>query len=222
MKGIYSGSLNKRGQFFILSAVIIASIIVSLASVKNYVSTGDAPKKFYYYSQQLEDETGAVVDYALYNSDSNQNEINLFLQQSVTKTMDAYPEMEIFSCYSDPDNDPSTTYLICQNNGTRTIEVSTVGMPIPLVFYGTDYVKNWECSKLNRDGTCSVYAPKSVDSFAVDGIKYINVTPQGSTTYTVCLQSSSIQKNQFYFLLKMNTSSGDYAKDSSSSRKAIC
>ena len=105
------GIHNKRAQFFILSAVIIASIVVSMTTVKNYVSTGDVPKKFYYYSQQLENEAGAVVDYALYNSQDS-TKLKEFLDLSIDRTLQSDPNMEIFACYTDP---ADKNQLFCQS-----------------------------------------------------------------------------------------------------------
>lgn len=205
--------LSKRGQFFILSAVIIASIIVSMASIKNFVATGDAPKKFYYYSQQLEDEAGAVVDYALYNDPTGDNlavkaNLNNFLQQSIDKTLEGYPNMEIFSCYTNATT-PST--LICQNNGTRSVKVNTTSAAITLAgtiekpFY-TLYGKN-----IYYNSTGSIY---------VGNAGFIRVNPNGSKSYEIILQSSSVQRGQFYFLLKMNTTAGDYVASSEGTKLA--
>ena len=211
--------LSKRGQFFILSAVIIASIIVSLASVQNFVSTGDAPKKFYYYSQQLEDETGAVVDYALYNdpsgsSTSVKSNLNNFLQQSIGKTMDAYPSMEVFSCYSAADS----TKLICQNNGTKTIKVNTTDADSLRTLYGS---RDQEVISLNScmGNKCPTKLITS-DSLSIADKDKIFVTLDDGQVYTIPIQNSGVQRGQFYFLLKMNTPSGDYLADSTGTKPA--
>lgn len=227
VRSIHSSKLNKRAQFFILSAVIMASIIVSLATVKNYVSTGDAPKKFYYYSQQLEDETGAVVDYALYSDPSGSNtgnartNLNNFLQQSIDKTMAGYPSMEIFACYS---NLTDPTWLVCQNNGTATINVSTSLAGSLKVLYGSksDIVKSWVCTSFDRSGNCRVLNPYITrSSFSIAGENNLFVKLNSGQTYTIPIQNSGVQRGQFYFLLKMNTSSGDYVADSTGVKKNI-
>lgn len=209
MRSIYSAKLSKRGQFFILSAVIIASIIVSLASVKNYVATGDAPKKFYYYSQQLEEETGAVVDFALYNDPSGadtqvKNNLNNFLQYGVGKTLEAYPDMEIFSCYT---NSSVSNSLICQNNGTRSVKVEV--LPAFLILSGTKEVVK------DRGGN----PLSSVGSFDIAGKSSVIVTPNGSKSYNIDIQNSSVQRGQFYFVLRMNTTAGNFQYDSTGTKQ---
>jgi hypothetical protein len=208
MRNIYSSNLNKRAQFFILSAVIIASIIVSLASVKNFATTGDAPKKFYYYSQQLEDEAGAVVDYALYNDPTGDNNtvkenLNKFLQQSIDKTLEGYPDMEIFACYT---NSSVTNRLICQNNGTKSIKINVssntfVTIPSPKF----PICDEFECLP-------------SINSISILGKNLVTVTPDGEKPYNIFIGDSAVQRGQFYFLLKMNTSDGDYIADSAGTR----
>jgi hypothetical protein len=205
-------SMNKKGQFFILSAVIIASIIVGLATTKNYVSTGDAPKKFYYYSQQLEDETGAVVDYALYNDPNGDDpsikqNLDSFLQLSIDRALQSDPNMEIFACYS---NATTPGYLICQNNGTTSMVINTslddsitvAGSKSPVKLYG--------------DFGDEILSSASI---FIANKNLITVTSVGGRAFNIPIQSSSVQRSQFYFMLKMNTSSGDYISDSTGVKK---
>lgn len=109
---------NKRAQFFILSAVIIAAIIVSMASVRNYVITGDVQKNFHYQAQQLELEAGEVVNYGLYNNDS---ELEDFVREGVSYLKRSYLDFEIFSCFTKFDE---PTSLVCQNSGKSSLTVS--------------------------------------------------------------------------------------------------
>lgn len=206
-------SMSKKGQFFILSAVIMASIIVTLASVQNYVGIGDAPKKFYYYSQQLEDETAAVVDYALYQDPTGDNKVvkdnlNKFLQQSIDRTLSGYPQMQLFACYTDPTR---LDYLICQNNGTRSVTVNVSTLVI-----GTIKLAGKNEPICGTFGCSYIY----VRPLDIKGKNLITVTVNGSKPYNIDLTSSAIQRNQFYFMLKMNTSSGDYLADSTGVKPA--
>ena len=220
MRDIYSSKMNKRAQFFILSAVIIASIIVSLASVKNFATTGDAPKKFYYYSQQLEDEAGAVVDYALYNdpsgTDTNvKNNLNNFLQQSIEKTLEGDPGMEIFACYT---NSSNSTALICQNNGTSIVTINVSLLSQDKIRLSGSKNATPICTTLGWVTSCL----NSTGSLSISGKNTMTISLEGGQVYTICLSSPSVQRGQFYFLLKMNTSAGDYVADSGGADKVIC
>jgi hypothetical protein len=211
-------NLNKRGQFFILSAVIIAAIIVSITSVQNYIGTADAPKKFYYYSQQLEDETGAVVDYALYSDPTGGNmevksNLNNFLQQGITKTLQAYPDMELFACYSNTTT-AGSDWLTCQNNGTKMIYVN-VSMEPPTPIYGS---KNpYVCPSGMSQYLCNLAKSQrqSISSFTIAGKNILTIRPDGSlSAYNIPLGNSSVQRGQFYFIARLNTTGGEYVSAS--------
>lgn len=209
--------MNKRAQFFILSAVIIAAIIVSITSVQNYIGTADAPKRFYYYTQQLDDETGAVVDYALYSDPTgdgtggSKENLNKFLQMGISKTLEAYPTMELFSCSSDP-SDPNN--LVCQNNGTNTITVN-VSSGSTITLYG---------SKTNLPA-CTIgqkNCKKSLGSLYINGERVITIKVNGtSSTYNIPLGNSSIQRGQFYFIARLNTTGGEYVSSSGDQKESL-
>lgn len=207
---------GKRGQFFILSAVIIAAIIVSITSLHNTITTADAPKKFYYYSQQLSEETGSVVNYALYSDPTGtqasvKQNLNDFLQQGITKTLAAYPEMEIFSCWT---NASASTKLICQNNGTRMIEVN-VSLEPPTKIYGSKgpYVQTWVCTA--SPDLCALTRPKSSVSIAIAGKSILTIKVNGTNqVYNIPLADAMRQRGQFYFIATLNTTGGEYVSQS--------
>ncbi|GAG25445.1 unnamed protein product, partial [marine sediment metagenome] len=58
---------NKRGQFFIITGLIVAVIIAGLASMANYVVTQPEPVKFYDLSEDYEADTFKVVDYGVFS-----------------------------------------------------------------------------------------------------------------------------------------------------------
>lgn len=207
--------MNKRGQFFILSAVIIASILVSLVSVRNSVTTGDAPKRFYYYSQQLDKESGAIVDYALYNDPTRAEgdigkELTSFLEKAIAKTIESQPDMEIFSCVTEVGR---RDYLICKNQGRENISVKSDVMDYFIILYGSnsDYVKNWVCPSINPfTGICTISAPITETPINIRGANYLNVSLENNVFYTVPVRDINIQREQFYFLFKIKGTSGNY------------
>lgn len=236
--------INKRGQFFILTAVILASLIVGLATIRNSVTTTDAPKKFYYYSQQLEGETGAVVDYALYTGNTS-DLLTEFLQSGITNTQSAYPDLEIYACFTDPENN---NQLICQNNGTTQIVIwngstrneinasrATIlasvsgGQSIEgaicdvdgLCYLGTDlYEGNYTCENVNVGDACITPVVNILGSVGCSGscsanvgisqVSNITVTTSNGNNYTLSVINPQVQSKQFYFIFKINTSSGEY------------
>jgi hypothetical protein len=61
--------MKKKGQFYLIAAIIIVIIIVGLSSVTNYVITRKKPVKFYDLSDELSEESARVVDYGIYNEE---------------------------------------------------------------------------------------------------------------------------------------------------------
>ncbi len=58
--------INKRGQFYLIAAVIIIAIILGFVVISNYSRT-DSSTKLYDLGEQLEIESAEVLDYGTYN-----------------------------------------------------------------------------------------------------------------------------------------------------------
>lgn len=220
--------LNKRGQFFVLSAVIIAAIIVSITSLHNTITTADAPKKFYYYSQQLSEETGSVVNYALYSDPTGtqtsvKQNLNDFLQQGITKTLAAYPDMEIFSCWTNASN---STTLICQNNGTRTIYINTTNKISDIYYINGSKdpnVANFVCPGINPiTKRCVISAPITTANVQIDGKNSLTIKINGSSqVYNIPITDATRQRGQFYFIATLNTTGGEYVSQSNDPKTLV-
>ena len=57
--------MNKKGEFFILTAVIISAVLVSLAVVKNEVISNSEPASFYDLTYEIKQESASVIDYGI-------------------------------------------------------------------------------------------------------------------------------------------------------------
>lgn len=57
---------NKRGQFYIVAAIIIVLAISGIASVKTYADTKPKPRTIESMSEELKKEGYSVVDYGIY------------------------------------------------------------------------------------------------------------------------------------------------------------
>lgn len=58
---------DKKGQIYLIAAIIIIVVIVGLAGVTNYTLTRKKPVKFYDLSSELSEESSRVVEYGIYN-----------------------------------------------------------------------------------------------------------------------------------------------------------
>ena len=59
--------MKKRGQFFLLAAVIISAVIISMGVGTNRAIVNDEPDDFYDFSYEVKREVGAVLDYEVYS-----------------------------------------------------------------------------------------------------------------------------------------------------------
>jgi len=59
--------MKKRGQFYIIAAIIIVVVIVGLSSIANYAIVRKKPVKFYDLGEELNIESGRVVEHGIYN-----------------------------------------------------------------------------------------------------------------------------------------------------------
>jgi len=58
---------NKKGQFYLVAAIIIILAISGIASVKTYSVVKSEPKKLGDISSELKEESSRIVDYGIYN-----------------------------------------------------------------------------------------------------------------------------------------------------------
>ncbi len=65
---------GKRGQFYLIVAIIIISIIVGFFVIQNYARTEKQGTRIYDLGEEFDLETGRVYDYGVYNQ-KDQNEL---------------------------------------------------------------------------------------------------------------------------------------------------
>ena len=68
--------LNKRGQFYLIAAMVIVVIIIGYAAVSNYTKR-KADVKIYNLAKELNIESGKVLEYGVYNEKNLQQMIDL-------------------------------------------------------------------------------------------------------------------------------------------------
>ena len=75
--------MNKRGQIFLVAAILIVSIVISLATAVNTVKVSGNDEAFYDLAEEVGFETKKVLDYGVFNSNS---------QEDINSLMDSYLE----------------------------------------------------------------------------------------------------------------------------------
>jgi hypothetical protein len=190
---------NKKGQFFILAAVILAVIILGLGVVYNNVYIPESSEKFYSYSEQLDREAGAVVDYSLYSGNA---EVGDFMNQSVNSVLSSYPDLSVFTCYTTKNGNSQD--LTCDNYGTYAITIfsgsSSVSIPPGSLTVSTCF------SGSGCDNTQHAVPSSSLISLSNSNNLIVQ---SGDVNYSINLTKAKASKNQYYFVFRANTSAGN-------------
>jgi hypothetical protein len=90
---------GKGGQFFILAAVILSGILISLSSVRNYVSSVEKQEAFYDLSKEIKEESFEVLDYGIYNNKDMPRLIENFTSEIAKYSLDKEPDLEFIFIY---------------------------------------------------------------------------------------------------------------------------
>lgn len=117
--------MKKRGQFYIVAAIIISIIILGLASLSNYASVKEEPARFYDLSEQIELEGARVIDNKIYTTTDNSADFSLQAAQYATSLE---PDAVIIFIYGNKDKVNINAYTKA-STGEISLEIGgqTVG-----------------------------------------------------------------------------------------------
>jgi hypothetical protein len=93
---------GRRAQFYLIGAIIIIALIITLATVGNKVYVKKEPKKFYDLADILNTEGKIVIDNALYN------------KSSISKNIEGY--LTLFSKYLEENTNEDFNLIILYGN----------------------------------------------------------------------------------------------------------
>jgi hypothetical protein len=71
--------MNKKGQFFLIAALITVGALFGVTSIINSAQRGDENERFYDLSHEINFETKRVIDYGVYWQDDTNSLVNSFL-----------------------------------------------------------------------------------------------------------------------------------------------
>jgi len=114
-----SGSIrfNKRAQLFLLAAVIISAVIISLGVNINKAKINREPGNFEDLGYSVKREAGAVVDYKIYTNIQEDNLTN-FVEVLASNIRDSDPNTNFIFIYGD------TNGVTLRNYGTEEVFTS--------------------------------------------------------------------------------------------------
>ncbi|MEK6915959.1 MAG: hypothetical protein AABW89_05465 [Nanoarchaeota archaeon] len=93
--------MNKRGQVFLMAALIIVGILISLSRISNESTSGKKPEAFFDLADEIDFETKRVLDYGVINSQTN---ISDLASQLLTKYGETIGNHDVAFVYGDYNN----------------------------------------------------------------------------------------------------------------------
>lgn len=104
--------MNKRGQIFLLAAVIISVVVLSLGATTNRVLVNSEPEDFYKLSYEVKRESSAVLDYEIYKGDAVDGDMDAFIE-SLVKSVRG--------------KEPNANFVIIYGNNVTGINITNMG-----------------------------------------------------------------------------------------------
>jgi len=106
---------NKRGQFFLLAAVIISAVIISLGTTTNKATVDEEPKDFYDLGDEMKRETGAILDYTIYKNITEETNLTKFVKILADEVKERNPGASFMFVYGNNES------MLLKNYGPETI-----------------------------------------------------------------------------------------------------
>jgi hypothetical protein len=91
--------IRKKGQFFLLAAVIISVVVISFGAVTNRAVVSKGPVGFDDFSYEVEREVGAVLDYEVYSGFDDDANLTRFVELLATDISDRDPDANFVFIY---------------------------------------------------------------------------------------------------------------------------
>lgn len=184
---------QKRGQFFILAAVILISIVAGITLYSNQVFLQDSSSGVKLIKEEVKEEGGVVINQYIFN---NQKGLEVFVNEMASNLLVRNPYLEMIFFFRKDDNlsvfnlanDP--IYLGLKKSNIN-ISSQREDSRVNLIIMGSEM--KFDLNRLISEKKIVQIPIDDFDSNAEELVFYLN-----GTRYS----SDWIQSNRFYFLIK--------------------
>lgn len=129
---------NKRGQFYIIAAIVIIVAVFGIASVTNYVVTKPNNERQVELSKELNLESEAVINYGIFNGSDLDPLLTNFTGQYASY-LSSETDSDIYFIYGDTKNIYYYAYI---RNETGGVDLNLGDTPINIPIHGNVAYKN--------------------------------------------------------------------------------
>jgi hypothetical protein len=119
--------MNKRGQIYLVAAIIIVMILAGVASVKTYAVSKTEPRKIQDISSELREETSRIIDYGIYSRADLNSLLNNFNQEFSRYFLEKTDETNIIFIYGNK----TKLYSVQYNNQYTGAVFASIGGASP-------------------------------------------------------------------------------------------
>jgi hypothetical protein len=130
--------MDKRGQFYLVAAIIIVLVIFGLVAINNYAGVEEKESVVFDLGNQLGVESGSVVNFALYNKNDTPSLLEEWARLYVNITREAEIENWVF-VYGNPTN---ITILTFTNGSSGSVLIGYDGGYLAVVVKDIKINKN--------------------------------------------------------------------------------
>lgn len=156
--------MNKRAQFFLLAAVIIVAVVISLGVTKNRTIVSEEPINFYDFSYEVNKEIGAVLDYAIYSGFDDDVNLTEFVNLLAEDIRDKDSEVNFVITYGD-----NVSGVRVRNEGSTSIFVDEQGVEGRGAIVVSKVCDSLSCNSINS----SIAIQSSIGIWEISAVELI-------------------------------------------------
>ncbi|MCD4771566.1 hypothetical protein K8R30_04105 [archaeon] len=112
--------INKRAQFFLLAAVIISSVVISLGMTGNRAIVNEEPEDIYSFGYEVKKEAGAILNYGVYTNFSEGVNLSEFVDSLAEEIEERSPGSDFIFIYGTRGN------MTLKNYGSESIYMDRI------------------------------------------------------------------------------------------------
>ncbi len=168
--------MNKRGQVFLISAIIIIGIVISIIKISNEGSAKSEPEAFFDLGKEISFETKRVLDFGAINTSAN---VSKLASELLNKYSENIAKNDVAFIYGDVSNGEIYAYYY---NTTQITAVTIFGLSQTINIASG---KQIQVTYLSADNEASI---------EIEGITYTFDLKQGQNFYFVLSRDDDGEK----------------------------
>lgn len=115
--------MNKRGQFYLVAALVIVGILIGFSFIYNSVSAIDEDQKIYDLTKEIDFEGSKTIDYGIIKGEVTQELTKEKIDELINIYSENYPDHEIAAIYGNKEEIKYSYYFKIFDTGSTGINL---------------------------------------------------------------------------------------------------